>query len=216
MIRDLIKSMLRITDTGSSMVDCVKYPVKCTDGYAGNSLLEKNILFCIKSDRSFGNEIEAASQTDSFNYKVLKIKDIEEIESISEENSVLGTYDKIINILEFDAKDYALINHSDFNNNDMLYMVYRLLQVEATYMINNSGDGIATALIGNRNSTGILDETICNFLKGLGLPLAKHRIICNSLFATDEVPLADIVGTLVFLISKYGYELNGEMLKLGN
>lgn len=78
------------------MVDCVKYPVKYTDGYAGNSLLEKNILFCIKSDRSFGNEIEAASQTDSFNYKVLKIKDIEEIESISEENSVLGTYDKIM------------------------------------------------------------------------------------------------------------------------
>ena len=96
MIRDLIKSMLRITDTGPSMVDCVKYPVKCTDGYAGNSLLEKNILFCIKSDRSFSNEIEAASQTDSFNYKVLKIKDIEEIESISEENSVLGTYDKIM------------------------------------------------------------------------------------------------------------------------
>ena len=71
-------------------------------------------------------------------------------------------------------------------------------------------------MIGNRNSTGILDETICNFLKGLSLPLAKHQIICNSLFAIDDVPLADIVSTLIFLISKYGYELNGEMLKLGN
>lgn len=45
MIRDLIKSMLRITDTGPSMVDCVKYPVKYTDGYAGNSLLEKIYYF---------------------------------------------------------------------------------------------------------------------------------------------------------------------------
>lgn len=74
--------------TNWACVKSSKQPENRDDFYAGNSLLEKNILFCIKSDRSFGNEIEAASQTDSFNYKVLKIKDIEEIESISEENSV--------------------------------------------------------------------------------------------------------------------------------
>lgn len=215
MIKDLIKSMLRITDSGPSMVDCVKYPVKNTDGYAGNSLLEKNILFCIKSVKNFENEIAYASQKENFNYKILKINAVNDMERISKENSDLGAFDKIVNILDFDDADYALVSGVDFNNNDTLYAVYHLLQVETTYMIDNCGDGIATALIGNRNSDGVIDRTIGNFLKGLGLPLARHRIICNSLLATDSVSSEDIVSTLMFLISKYGYELNGEILKLG-
>jgi hypothetical protein len=71
-------------------------------------------------------------------------------------------------------------------------------------MIDNGGDGIATALIVNRKRDGVIDNTIGNFIMGLGLPLVKHRIICNSLVATENIPSEDIMNTLMFLISKYG------------
>lgn len=216
MIKDLIKSMLRITDTGPSMIDCVKYPVKNWNGYSGNSLLEKNILFCIKSVKDFEHEITRASQIENFNYSILKINTIEDAEQILKLNSKLGPFDKIVNILSFDDSEYTLVSGNDFNNKDSLYVVYRLLQTETTYTIGNCGDGIATALLVNSERYSVIDNTIENLLKGLGLPLARHQIICNSLTATENVSPEDIVNTLMFLISKYGYELNGETLKLGN
>lgn len=215
MVKNLIKLMLRITDTGASMVDCVKYPIKNSDGYSGNSLLEKNVLFCVKSNRDFNSAIVQASKIENFNYQILKINNINDLERVSQKKTELGYFDKIVNILNFDDKDYELIDELNFNNEDVMHMTYHLLQLETTYMIDNCGDGIATALIVNQHSDGVIDETIGNLLKGLGLPLAAHHIICNSLVANANIPSEDIINTLMFLISKYGYELNGECLNLG-
>lgn len=215
MVKNLIKLMLRITDTGASMVDCVKYPIKNSDGYSGNSLLEKNVLFCVKSYRDFNSAIVQASKIENFNYQILKINNINDLERVSQKKTELGYFDKIVNILNFDDKDYELIDKLNFNNEDVMHMTYHLLQLETTYMIDNCGDGIATALIVNQHSDGVIDETIGNLLKGLGLPLAAHHIICNSLVANANIPSEDIINTLMFLISKYGYELNGECLNLG-
>ena len=82
MVKNLIKSMLRITDTGSSMVDCVKYPIKNLDGYSGNSLLEKNVLFCVKSNRDFNDLITDICKEESVTY-LNYIKDEDFVQSYS-------------------------------------------------------------------------------------------------------------------------------------
>jgi hypothetical protein len=81
---------------------------KNTDGYSGNSLLEKNVLFCIKSTRNFENEIIQASQKENINYKILKINTVDDIKQISKVSSKLGIFEKIVNILDFDDSEYAL------------------------------------------------------------------------------------------------------------
>ena len=70
------------------MVDCVKYPIKNSDGYSGNSLLEKNVLFCVKSNRDFNSAIVQASKIENFNYQILKINNINDLERVSQKDRI--------------------------------------------------------------------------------------------------------------------------------
>jgi len=207
MIKKLIFKVLRIPNQGTPVIDVIDYPVINKDGYSGNSLIEKNILYIVASKEDFNNQILRQSEIENCNYEIVKMWSLEELESFCFPKSELGHFDKIINIID--------IEHLGLEVDDYLYFIYHLFQIESDYIIENKGTSITTALLTDDEKYDTANKTVVNMMKGLGLPIAGHSIIFNSLRATQKVPKQDIIQSLIFLSSKYGYELNGETLYLG-
>ena len=49
---------------------------------------------------------------------------------------------------------------------------------------------------------------------GLGEAMGNHNIINNGIVASPSVPIKDIVNTAIFMSSKYGQIMTGEVLHL--
>ena len=62
--------------------------------------------------------------------------------------------------------------------------------------------------------SSVLSKNVDMCIRGLGEALGNHSIISNGIVATKEIPLGVIMNTALFLSSKYGQIMAGEVLKL--
>ena len=44
--------------------------------------------------------------------------------------------------------------------------------------------------------------------------MPTHEVLINGVIASDEIPLDEIAHTAIYLSSKYGYIMTGEMLEM--
>lgn len=203
-LKKVIKNYFGKEIVVNPMVDQYKYCTESRD-YAGGSLQCKNILIITSKNRI--NTVQSIIRRTNLKASFLVFDNIisEDYSSITSVNSDnLGPFTNIVNILE----DEDNVKSTD----EMIKTAYKLLQIESDYLIRKSNHGIiSSAFITNDL---VLTATIESLIKGLSLALGKHGVIENGLIADKTVQLHDILNSLSYLNSKYGYILAGEVLIL--
>ncbi len=186
-----------------------------TKGYAGGSLYETNIL--IVTNFADIKEYYQLFEQEKANVSYLicdKNPDISDITRI--EKDQIGPYEHIINILS--ANTNMGLTDNGYNDNDITSFAYDILKVETEYLVSkNSYATLCTAIIDNGASDfEISSASIKACVEGLGKPLGNHKLICNGVIAEKDVPLSAVIPTTIYMSSKYGQILAGQVLELNN
>ena len=128
----------------------------------------------------------------------------------------LGIYDHIINIIEMKSIDRLMTQDQHFNSDDILYSLYRLLQIETDYLVHyNKYATLTTAFKSEKSLEGeIVSSSVSHLINGLSKPLSNHGLVENGLTATTAVSDETIINTASVLSSKYGQIMAGETLRL--
>lgn len=197
-IKNICKKMFGKEEVINPIIDPYNYSGKL-NSFSGGSLEEKNILIVVSCQDTYDSVKEWTSDLGA-RVIVEKQENIIDIESSS--SALIGPFTNIINII-YDA---------DSKDNNSVYEVYNLLQIESNYLIEVANKGsISTAFISDRNENCKAVESL---IKGLSLVLGEHGVIENGLITNKAVQLYDILNSLSYLNSKYGYILAGEVLIL--
>ena len=74
---------------------------------------------------------------------------------------------------------------------------------------------ICTIFIGETSIEGnIKNRNMEMCIRGLAEVLANHGMVCNGIIANKNIEVRDLITTSVFLSSRYGQIMSGEVLKL--
>ena len=197
-ITKIIKKMVGKEEIINPIVDPYNYTGNL-NSYSGGSLEERNILIVVSCQDAYDSAKEWTSDLEA-NIVVEKQENIIDIAGSSA--TLIGPFTNIINII-YDA---------DSQDNNSVYEVYNLLQIESNYLIEVANKGsISTAFISDKNENC---KAIESLIKGLSLAIGEHGVIENGLIANKSVQLHDIFNSLSYINSKYGYILAGEVLIL--
>lgn len=196
-----------------NIVDMRKYPDNCLS-YAGNSLMDANVLIIIKDDIILVDEIYHLLKAENCTYVGLKLNSEESltVKKIYENGrEILGPFNHIINFYYFD---------NNVDEKKLLRTIYQHLQIEVQYLIDYAKKGsICTVVIYDECISDEIRATIKgaeSLIEGLGIVLPNHQIIGNGIIAQSNIPLSEVVKSAIYLSSKYGQILTGEVLKMHN
>lgn len=197
----VIKRILSVFDRKST-IDSIKDEFiydGISKGYAGGSLEHSNLMIVYSQDINI-DEVEKI-----LNYEKCCIKSCA-ISSISKSNlqelgaDLIGGFNHIINFVHI-GKDYDI------------YEIYRLLQIEAEYLIeNNTYATLCTALMVGKDNPIV--SGITSLIKGLGYAMPNHNIVANGVVAGNDLEISSVVQATIFLSSKYGQIMTGEVIKM--
>lgn len=170
------------------------------DGYAGGSLEHSNVIIV-------GSEmIDVTIAEDIFARECCYVKSCTcselsgkmKLDAIGAD--LIGSFNHIVNIISV-------------NQNYDIYELYRLLQVETDYLIEkNIYATICTVIVSYPSNP--IDSGIISLLKGLGSALPNHNIILNGILSYGCSELSATVEAAVYLSSKYGQIMTGEVIKM--
>lgn len=141
-------------------------------------------------------------------------------ESIDKENiNKLETHfweaDIVINMLN--GKSQLFDKDNLYNSNDIIGTLYRIIQKESDYFINNNKIPVICSVVFVGHDTveeAVIRAGIKSMLQGLGYILPNHGIVSNALLVSKDINLEDVMNMVIFLVSKYGYALTGEVLEM--
>lgn len=184
--------------------------------YAGNSLSESNMLILTNTEipTLLANEIE---KRENMCVSVLKPTDkLIVTEIINAGGQLVGPYTHIVNIYSKEKAVDLFDTEDSYPVDDEMYRIYQWLQEETTYLVPlNQYATICTVFIDDKTQySSVLSKNIDMCVRGLGEVLGNHSIISNGVVATKDIPLEVIMNTALFLSSKYGQIMAGEVLKL--
>lgn len=168
-------------------------------GYAGGSLEHSNLMII------FSQDINIAEVQKLLNYEKCYVKSCA-VSAISKSDlkkfgtDLIGGFNHIINLVHI-GKDYDI------------YEIYKLLQIEAEYLIeNNAYATLCTAIMGDEDNPIV--SGITSLIKGLGYTMPNHNIVANGVVAGNNFDISAIVQATIFLSSKYGQIMTGEIIKM--
>ncbi len=197
------------------IVDYNRY-MPSEESYAGNSLSETNMLIVtnVEIPQSVVNGIEkkeglcVSIMTPDGNLTIDQIR--------KTGNQLIGPYTHIVNIYSKDKAMDLLGLDDTYPEDDEMYRVYQWLQEETSYLVPmNQYATICTVFIDDKTQhSSVLSKNIDMCIRGLGEVLGNHSIISNGMVATKEIPFDVIMNTALFLSSKYGQIMTGEVLNL--
>lgn len=129
---------------------------------------------------------------------------------------MVGKCDHVINLFHLDDSLQLLVGEK-YNDNDLVSLVYQSLKVEADALVDSQYATITTAVLGNETiESKIITATIKACVEGLGKALGNHGLICNGVYVNGGGKLDEMVKMSIYLSSKYGQILAGQMIELGN
>lgn len=186
--------------------------------YAGGSLAESNILI-VSNIELPTDTLERIRKNENSSVIVLRVSSGQRISQLHIHNSgklLLGPFTHIINIYKKDANCSFLTENDQYPSTDDMYNVYQWLQEEVTYIESLHLYGtICSVYVGdNSQYSKVLEQNMKMCFKGLGEVMGNHSIINNGIVASDMVPINEILNSSLFLSSKYGQIMAGEVLHL--
>lgn len=213
-IYSVLKSFLYRTTYLEHIVDKVKYP-SIAKSYAGGSLATSNIL--IVTNRPIDNKlIEEYFSIEQVNYSVILISDLLlNVDIIKAEDGLIGPFTHIVNFFCQDNSRTSQNQDSQYNN-DSFYKIYQWQQIEVDYLVKiNQYSTICTCYIYNDSILGYVEKRHAEMcIRGLASVLSNHGIVCNGMVANANIPFDILLKSSIFMSSKYGQIMSGEVLDL--
>ena len=184
------------------------------DGYAGGSLANDNIL--IVSNASLSDQVvETVFEREKVDYVILSTdKKLDAYDINNASSNLVGPFSHIINVI-YDSEQIALINREGlYNDKDASYLLYQWHQQEVDYLVNlNQYASICTIFISEDTTDSLVKKKNAEMLiKGIAEVLSNHGIICNGIIANNSHNLIELLESSVFLSSRYGQIMTGEVL----
>ncbi len=216
-VKKIIKRVIGKVDYLSPISDVYQYK-RNMESFSGNSISDSNILIVTNLDGQSQDSKVIASGISVENgintFLIVPECNISKNSIIKSGDNLIGPYDHVINIISF--KNCFEFEQNSFIKPVSIEQIYKLIQVEADYMIEKVKYGtICTAVIYNN----LVDikyiaeiEGIRSLISGLGIVMPNHNIILNGVISSEKVPMSKIVNALVYLSGKYGQVLDGEVL----
>lgn len=183
--------------------------------FAGGSLADSNVLIVTNTELTADIKeqfytIEKATIS-IINPRGLLNQDA--INGVS--NNLIGPFTHIINIYKKETTG-LLTAEGKYPDTDEMYCVYQWLQAEVSYLVPlNQYASICTAYIGDETQySDVLSKNMDMCIRGLGEVMGNHTIINNGIVASSSVPMQEIINSAIYLSSKYGQIMTGEVLHL--
>lgn len=183
--------------------------------FSGGSLAESNILFVSNIDIPV-EIINDLSSRESSSIAIVKPSDLLSQDTITAAGSnLIGPFLHVVNIYKKESAE--LLNPDNtYPKEDQMYRVYQWLQEEVSYLVPlNQYATICTVYIGDDTQySEVLGKNIDMCIRGLGEAMGNHNIINNGIVSSPYVSIKDIVNSSIFMSSKYGQIMTGEVLHL--
>ena len=184
------------------------------DSFAGGSLSNDNILIVSNAPLP-EQDVEVILKKEKADYVILstdKNLDLDVIKNAS--SNIVGPFTHIINLF-YDMEQMALINSEGrYNESDSSYLFYQWHQQEVDYLVNLNQYATLCSLFISGESTDCLvkQKNAEMLIRGLAEVLSNHGIICNGIVANSNHSLKELLESSVFLSSRYGQIMTGEVL----
>ena len=205
-LKKVIKHLLGKPQYVTPIFDKTQYPSIL--GSAGGSLYESNVLVIT---------IQGLLEKERCNLFIIQLDSVLTQEKLSASmERMIGKCDHVINLFHLDDSLQLLVGEK-YNDNDLVSLVYQSLKVEADALVGSQYATITTAVLGNETiESKIITATIKACVEGLGKALGSPGLICNGVYVNGEGKLDEMVKMSIYLSSKYGQILAGQMIGLGN
>lgn len=185
------------------------------EGYAGGSLADENILI-ISNTVIPKDVVDGVFTKEKAYYSVINTNRLLCLEDITNASKdLIGPFTHIINVF-YDKKEMSLISQEgQYNDNDSMYQFYQWQQEEVDYLVKlNQYATICSIYISGTSIDNLVKKKNVEMcIRGLAESMSNHRIICNGIVSDDNVAISDLLQSSVFLSSRYGQIMTGEVLK---
>ena len=214
MIKRYLKLFIGLREIKETIFDKMVYKER-EKSYSGGSLSDSNIL--IVSNKSFSEDtIIHLLRNENLKYSIKHVNSLmSRSDIIDASNSLIGPFSHIVNILW--CKNQKKLE-SDVNSSidDVMYRIYQWHQVEVDYLVKlNQYGTLCTVFIEKEGlDSDVIRKNVEMLVKGLAEPLANHGLICNGIIANQSISIEDLVCSALFLSSKYGQIMTGEVLHM--
>ncbi|MCH5342821.1 MAG: hypothetical protein J1E64_02190 [Acetatifactor sp.] len=216
-IKEKIKEMIGRPQYITPICDQTLYGTNA-NSFAGNSLHNSNVLVVTnllpQAEKISKIDIRLKCENCESEILFLQEEDIT-VEQIHDSGQAFtGEFDHIINLVYIGDEN----NHDYFLLTDPMKSVYRLLQQECDYLIGRIQYAtICTAILKGPTDNISRASSLAgmeSLIKGLGGVMAKKGPIVNGLSANESISFEDVLAAAVYLSSKYGQILAGEVLRM--
>lgn len=188
------------------------------NSFCGGSLADSNLLV-VTNGNVDEQELDSLIQKEKAAYSLLNLSSLMERQHLIDASSKLvGPFTHIINIVFEENNDNLLTEENLCDAKYPMYEIFQWHQQEVDYLVGlNQYATICTIYIGG-DSTNIcvIKKNVEMLIRGLSEALANHGLICNGIVADKNVPINDIINSALFLSSKYGQIMSGEVLQMRN
>ncbi len=186
------------------------------DGCAGGSLSNDNVLIITNTELPAEVVKDVFSKEKTY-YSVKSVKHLLHVEDIIDAGKdLIGPFTHIINIF-YDKDEMSLISkNGQFNDKDSMYQFYQWHQEEVDYLVKlNQYATICSVFIsGSSIEESVKKRNAEMCIRGLAEVLANHGMVCDGIIASKGDNLKELFNSTVFLSSRYGQIMTGEVLKI--
>lgn len=141
-------------------------------------------------------------------------------QQLSKENVCFNILDKVTSEeysaleLRYPASHVLLLSYLPLETNALTILteLYNQLQFLGDYLIDYCKGGNCTVVVISGDPV-VLDSAE-SMIKGLGMAFSNHSIICNGVVSNRENNIDSIFPVALYLNSKYGQVLAGEVLEI--
>ena len=195
------------------IVDKTQYPSIL--GSAGGSLYESNVL--IVTNITHLDIIKELFEKERCHLFIIQQDSVLTKEQfLATMERMVGKCDHVINLFQFNAALQLLVDEA-YNPHDLVSLVYQSLKVETDILIDIPSATLTTAILGKATiESRIITAILKACVEGLGKPLGNHGLISNGVYVNNEDKLDELVKMTIYLSSKYGQILSGQMIELNN
>ena len=188
------------------------------NSFCGGSLADSNLLV-VTNGNVDEHEIDSLIQKEKATYSLLSLSSLMERRHLTDASSeLIGPFTHIINVFFEEKSDNLLTEEGRYKKEDGMYRIFQWHQQEVDYLVELSlYSTICTVFIGGEDTdVCVKKKNVEMLIRGLSEVLANHGMICNGIIADKKVPIKDIINSTLFLSSKYGQIMSGEVLQMRN
>ena len=195
-IKNIIKKLLSITNYRYPICNSFLYD-DIESSYFGGTLNQEKLCIVTNMQCQELTYLKQLLKTENVCYKIVSV--FEDFEKGANEIP----YDHIINIFQYSKKEPILEDIS---------FIYKQLQYEGDYLIDYAKKGCCTTLLFSPDTITL--DSISSIVKGLGKAFGSHEVVCNGIVSNKTKEISNIFPIALYMNSKYGQILTGEVLEI--